>query len=251
MPHFSPLKRRVASTTLPEWRRRLQTARSVVVLTGAGISADSGVPTFRGPGGFWRNCRAEDLATAQAFQQDPHLVWEWYNWRREIISRCPPNPAHYTLIQIERRQRAEGNSFCLITQNVDGLHRKAGSENLIELHGNIWKTRCTRCGRVEENDRVPIPFPPFCLCGGLLRPHVVWFGEMIDPEDLIRSYRALEQADLMLVIGTSGVVQPAASFAAYAREHGAYIVEVNVTPSVQGVDEVLDGRAAEILPRLL
>ena len=158
------------SSPIEQVRERLSSARRVTVLTGAGVSADSGVPTFRGPEGLWRNFRAEDLATPEAFARDPKLVWEWYDWRRALIATKKPNPAHAALVRMEQGQP----QFSLLTQNVDGLHPLAGSRNLIELHGNIWKVRCTGCGGVTEDRRVPITIPPYCSsCGKMLRPHVL------------------------------------------------------------------------------
>jgi NAD-dependent deacetylase len=236
--------------TIADIRKRLAHSRAVTVLTGAGISADSGVPTFRGANGLWRNFRAEDLATPEAFARDPRLVWEWYNWRRELIATKSPNPGHHALVTLEQRLPA----FTLITQNVDGLHGKAGSRKLIEIHGNIWKVRCTGCGTVSVNTDVPIAILPHCpRCRGLLRPHVVWFGEALDPADIDRSIDSLKTCEMMLVIGTSGIVQPAASFADISKSVGAYVVEVNPHPAFPSgsVDAVLQGRAAEILPQLL
>lgn len=246
MPHK---RMRRAADEIGAVRERLDAARAVAVLTGAGISADSGVPTFRGPEGLWRRYRAEDLATPEAFARDPHLVWEWYAWRRGLIAACQPNPAHHALVRLERQCRA----FTLITQNVDGLHVKAGTRGLIELHGNIWRVRCTRCGTVAVNGDVPIPTPPSCgACGGLLRPDVVWFGEGLDAGHLARSLAAIQTAEVVLIIGTSGVVQPAASFAAHARAAGAYVVEVNLDPAAAtSADVTLIGRAAEVVPRLV
>ena len=235
---------------LEEARGRVQRARSVAVLTGAGISADSGVPTFRGQDGLWRNFRAEDLATPEAFARDPRLVWEWYGWRRELISTKKPNAAHHALVELERRYER----FWLITQNVDGLHRAAGSKDPIELHGNIWKVRCTGCGRVDTNRDVPLTLLPYCgECAGLLRPHIVWFGESLSSEDLARSEDALRSCDLLLIIGTSGVVYPAASFASGARAAGAFVIEVNLdpTPNTALVDVSLQGRAKDLVPQLL
>lgn len=229
---------------------RISNASSIAVLTGAGISADSGVPTFRGKDGLWRNYRAEDLATPRAFRENPRLVWEWYNWRREIISTKVPNPSHYALVEMERTAM----KFILITQNVDGLHGRAGSVNLIEMHGNIWKTRCTVCERLSDNFDVPIEILPHCRnCGGLLRPHIVWFGESLYPGDIERIMHALSECDILLVIGTSGVVYPAASFASAARDSGAFVVEINPEETANSyvADEVLSGRASEILPALI
>jgi len=237
-------------TDLSELKERLQRTRSVAVLTGAGISADSGVPTFRGQDGLWRNFRAEDLATPEAFSRDPRLVWEWYDWRRSLIATKSPNAAHQALVELERRCER----FWLITQNVDGLHAVAGSQSLIELHGNIWKVRCTQCGGVSENHDVPIAILLYCTdCGGLLRPHIVWFGESLNPEDMARSEAALHACELLLIIGTSGVVYPAAAFASVARAAGAFVAELNLdpTPNSSLVNMSLQGRAKEIVPQLL
>ena len=229
---------------------RIDDDTRLLVLTGAGCSADSGVPTFRGADGLWRNFRAENLATPEAFARDPRLVWEWYNWRRELIAARRPNPAHEAVVELERRIP----SFWLITQNVDGLHRAAGSQKLSEIHGNIWMVRCTSCGAVENNHDVPIAILPACgRCKGLLRPHIVWFGESLFPDDLARCASALQTCDLLLIIGTSGVVYPAAGFASLAKEAGAFVAEVNVEPTPQSkmVDLSLQGRAKEIVPLLL
>jgi len=222
----------------------------VAVLTGAGISAESGVPTFRGPGGLWRSYRPEELATPQAFHRDPKLVWEWYDWRRQLIARCEPNAAHRTLAELERVLR----HFTLITQNVDGLHRRAGSRRVVELHGNIWRMRCLNEGSAIEDHTVPLPeIPPRCpQCGGLLRPDVVWFGESLPPDALEAAFTASRNCGLMLVIGTSAVVQPAASLPLIAKEHGAYLIEVNPqpTPLSPYADETIREPAAVALPRL-
>ena len=231
-------------------KRKLESARSLAILTGAGISADSGVPTFRGPDGLWRNFRAEDLATPEAFARDPRLVWEWYNWRRELIATKTPNPAHVAVVEFERRFE----EFWLITQNVDGLHRAAGSEKLSEIHGNIWKVRCTACGIVEDNHDVPIAILPTCRhCQGLLRPHIVWFGESLCSDDLTCCAAALRACDVLLVIGTSGVVYPAAGFASVAKETGAFVAEINFesTPQSGTMDLALKGRAKDLVPLLL
>ncbi|MDH4153241.1 MAG: NAD-dependent deacylase [Nitrospira sp.] len=231
-------------------KERLATARNITVLTGAGISADSGVPTFRGKDGLWRNYRAEDLATPDAFERDPRLVWEWYNWRRELIATTRPNPAHLAIAELERRTPA----FWLMTQNVDGLHRDAGSRNLTEIHGNIWTVRCTGCNRVDENRDVPISILPSCLqCGALLRPHIVWFGESLFAADLQQCSKVLRNCDILLVIGTSGVVYPAAGFAAVAKESGTFVAEINLDPTPQSslVDVSLQGRAKDLVPLLL
>jgi len=231
-------------------RTHLASARNVTVLTGAGISADSGVPTFRGADGLWRTYRAEDLATPEAFARNPRLVWEWYNWRRELIATKSPNPAHYAIVELERRHE----HFWLITQNVDGLHRAAGSQRLSEIHGNSWKVRCTGCGVISENREIPLPILPTCgLCHALLRPHIVWFGESLWEEDLRRCDEALRACNLLLVIGTSGVVYPAAGFASVAKEVGALVIEINLdsTPQSNLVDLSLQGRAKDLVPLLL
>lgn len=235
---------------IQEVRARLTSARAVTVLTGAGISADSGVPTFRGADGLWRNHRAEELATPEAFTRNPRLVWEWYNWRRELLATKIPNAAHHALVELEQRVER----FWLITQNVDGLHPASGSRKLSEIHGNIWKVRCTQCRQVEENRAVPIPMLPLCpACGGLLRPHIVWFGESLDPDDLDRSVAAVGSCAVLLIIGTSGLVHPAASFASLARQAGAFVAEINLdpTPNSQTADVTIGGRAAEVVPELL
>ena len=237
-------------STLGLVRQKLSTARSVTVLTGAGISADSGVPTFRGADGLWRHYRAENLATPEAFARDPRLVWEWYNWRRELIATKRPNPAHATVAEMERRFK----QFWLITQNVDGLHRDAGSQQLSEIHGNIWMVRCTQCRDITENRDVPIAILPLCQsCGGLLRPHIVWFGESLAEEDIEKSTAALQRSDICLIVGTSGVVYPAAGFGAVAKQDGAFIVEINLdsTPHSSLADATLQGRARDLVPLLL
>lgn len=231
-------------------KERLATARNITVLTGSGISADSGVPTFRGADGLWRNYRAEDLATPDAFARDPRLVWEWYNWRRELIATKRPNPAHLAIAELERRAPA----FWLVTQNVDGLHQDAGSRNLTEIHGNIWKVRCTGCNRVDENRDIPISLLPSCSqCRSLLRPHIIWFGESILAADLQQCANVLRNCDILFVIGTSGVVYPAAGFAAVAKESGAFVAEINLDPTPQSslVDVSLQGRAKDLVPLLL
>jgi NAD-dependent deacetylase len=232
-------------------RERLAAARRVAVLTGAGVSAESGVPTFRGPDGLWRGFRAEELATPEAFAADPKRVWEWYDWRRGLIAACRPNPAHEALAALERRA---GGGLTLVTQNVDGLHARAGSGDPVELHGNIWRVRCTACGRLAEDRRVPIPILPRCgACGGLLRPHIVWFGESLEAAVLERAVGAFESAEAALIVGTSGVVHPAASLAGLAKRAGAFVVEVNPEPTPYGgrVDVTLEGKAGEVLPRLV
>ncbi|MBN1659782.1 MAG: NAD-dependent deacylase [Anaerolineae bacterium] len=227
----------------------MSTIHSVAVLTGAGVSAESGVPTFRGEGGLWRNYRAEELATPQAFRRDPALVWAWYNWRRGLIAPCQPNPAHETLAEMERYF----DDFTLITQNVDGLHALAGSRHVLELHGNIWRLRCTRgCRAPWEERAADLPdIPPHCPdCGALARPDVVWFGESLPADALEAAWAAARRAQLFLVAGTSAIVQPAASLPLAALEAGAYVVEINPepTPLSAHVQESIRGPAGEALP---
>jgi NAD-dependent deacetylase len=233
-----------------EPRRWLRDARSVCALTGAGISAESGIPTFRGAGGLWRQYRPEDLATPEAFARDPKLVWEWYEWRRGLIAAAQPNAGHIALVQLEQSAR----SFALVTQNVDGLHRRAGTRNLHEIHGNIWTTRCIGCGTEFCDERLPIPdLPPRCArCGALMRPGVVWFGEGLPREVWHNAQQAAESAEVLLVIGTSAVVYPAASLVPLARAAGARVIEINVdeTPLSSSVDATLRGPSGEILPLL-
>jgi NAD-dependent deacetylase len=228
----------------------LAESKRIAVLTGAGISAESGVPTFRGKDGLWQGFRATDLATPQAFARDPKLVWNFYNWRRELLAPLQPNPAHKALVRLEEKIP----QFSLITQNIDDLHHRAGSKNLVELHGNIWMVRCTRCHVVSRNEEVPLPELPECKeCGGLLRPQVVWFGEQLDPTILDKAVAAIHSCDTMLVIGTSALVQPAASLAIVAKEQGARVVEINLepTPYSHKLDLALQGKAGEILPQVV
>ncbi len=231
----------VIDRAFKEVKDRLYASKRPVALTGAGVSAESGVPTFRGIGGLWRNFRAEELATPEAFKRDFRLVWEWYDWRRRKISVVKPNSAHYWLADIEKRNK----DFILITQNVDGLHGLAGSRNLLEIHGSIWKVKCVECKVLRELMDVPVKMPPMCACGGLLRPAVVWFGEALPEETIQAAFDAADKADFMMVIGTSGAVQPAASLASRAKRNGACLVEINpeTTPLSRIMDLTLDSTA--------
>jgi len=230
------------------------TAGPVVVLSGAGISAESGVPTFRGAGGLWESYRPEDLATPAAFARDPALVWRWYDWRRGIVAGCRPNAAHRVLVEMERSlvsSCGEG-SFTLVTQNVDGLHEAAGSRNVLRLHGSIWHTRCESCGARREDRTVPLPDGgPLCSdCGQRVRPNIVWFGETLDATILNRAFTAARAAKTVIVVGTSGLVTPAAWIPLAGREAGARVVVVNAepTPLSEFADEFVEGPAAEALP---
>ncbi len=228
-------------------RKILQLASGIAVLTGAGISAESGIPTFRGAGGLWRNFRPEELATPEAFDRDPATVWEWYRWRRELIAQAQPNAGHLALVRLEERTAV----FALITQNVDGLHDRAGSRRILKVHGDIWTNRCRDCGR--ETARLPEDRLPLCACGGLLRPGVVWFGEAL-PQDVWRdAEKAVSSADVLLVVGTSTQVYPAAGLVPYALEQGAAVIEVNPeeTSYSSSIDVCLRGPAGEILPQII
>ena len=232
---------------------RLRAARRITVLTGAGVSAASGVPTFRGADGLWRKVRAETLATPEAFENDPKLVWEWYDWRRQKIRDAQPNAAHDVLAKWTR----ERPGVTVITQNVDGLHERAGTERLVRLHGSIWRLRCWQhCAaapRDWHDDTTPLPnLPPRCPhCNGLARPAVVWFGEPLDPED-VRRASEVASCDVFLTVGTSAIVYPAAGLVHEAKRHGAFTVEINVeaTEATSVVDVALQGKAEEILKTL-
>ncbi|MBN1825580.1 MAG: NAD-dependent deacylase [Candidatus Eisenbacteria bacterium] len=229
--------------------RLLGAARRAAALTGAGVSAESGVPTFRGEGGLWRRYRAEDLATPGAYARDPELVWEWYRHRRRLVAACEPNAAHLALARLERLLP----SFTLITQNVDGLHARAGSRDPVELHGNLFRARCESDGETRTADGSEGDGIPRCRAGHPMRPDVVWFGEMLPEEALRRAHDAAVAADLFLVVGTSALVHPAATLPVLAQQSGARLVEIN--PEETGLsgyaDISLRGKAAEILPALV
>jgi len=230
-----------------EWLRQ---AKSVAVLTGAGVSAESGVPTFRGNNGLWKQRRAEDLATPGSFARNPELVWEWYDWRRSVLAEANPNPGHYALAELEKRV----SNFTLITQNVDGLHELAGSHNVLRLHGSIWRVRCLACNEERFDRRIPFPeIPPKCECGGTLRPGVVWFGEALPQGVWQAAENAARSAELFLVIGTSAVVYPAAGLAQIAKASGARVVEINIaeTNLSDQIDQFLQGPSGELLPQLI
>jgi NAD-dependent deacetylase len=238
------------SENVQDVRELLRKAHSVAVLTGAGVSAESNIPTFRGNGGLWKQFRAEDLATPKAFASDPRLVWEWYDWRRQLIAQAQPNPGHYALAELESRIRR----FELITQNVDGLHDRAGSRRILKVHGDIWTLRCVDCGADNIDRRAPLPeLPPRCACGGLLRPGVVWFGEAL-PQDVWRqAEQAARSAEVFLIAGTSALVYPAASLIDVAKQSGAKVIEINIASSSvsHDVDEFLQGASGELLPQLI
>ena len=222
-------------------------ARRIVALTGAGISAESGIPTFRGSGGLWEGYPVEEVATVEGFERNPELVWRFYNERRVNIAKAKPNKAHRVLANLENLY-----DFWVITQNIDGLHTRAGSRNVIELHGNIWRVKCTECGIKYYNYDVPLKeIPPRCKkCGGLLRPDVVWFGEPIYDAD--RAYQLSENCDVMFVIGTSAQVYPAAYLPRLAWSRGAKIVEINPqeTPVSRYADFVIRDKATKALSEI-
>jgi NAD-dependent deacetylase len=230
-------------------KAQLQSARSVCVLTGAGVSAESGVPTFRGEEGLWKKFRPEELANFQAFIRNPELVWEWYAFRRKVIRDVKPNAGHIALVEIEKSV----SEFTLVTQNVDNLHQRAGSTSVVELHGNIERSYCIDCRTRVPDPDVSTGVPRCEACGGLVRPDVVWFGEMLPVEAFSRAEQAARQCDLFLSVGTSAVVYPAASLPYTAVDHGAYVVQINRehTELSSRANETLLGRAGEILPQLV
>jgi NAD-dependent deacetylase len=237
--------------TLATARRLVAAAPRITVLTGAGISAESGIPTFRDAlTGLWSRFRPEELATPEAFERDPSTVWEWYAWRRELVGRVTPNAGHAALVALERAVE----SFTLVTQNVDGLHARAGSRHVIELHGNILRDKCHREGRIVDRDGINPGSPPTCVrCGANIRPDVVWFGESLDPANLERAFAAARSCDVFLSIGTSALVEPAASLPGAALAAGVPVIEVNPqsTPLTRHATLSLRGSAGEILPRLV
>ena len=229
----------------------LRGAQRIAILTGAGVSAESGIPTFRDVQiGLWAQYRPEDLATPEAFVRNPKLVWEWYAWRREIVATARPNPGHYALAEMQ----CHTPRFTLITQNIDGLHQQAGSSDVLELHGNLGRTKCSRENMVIEQwpitDQVPPPCP---RCGAPLRPDVVWFGEMLPRDVLEAAAQAATECDVFFSIGTSSLVEPAASLARVALQSGAAVIEVNptVTPLTSQATFVLTGPAGKMLPGLV
>ena len=235
-------------------RSLIRDATRIVALTGAGVSAESGVPTFRGAGALWQQYRPEDLATPQAFARDPRLVWEWYGWRRQTVAQCAPNAAHRALAEASR---ADPN-VRVITQHVDGLHAAAGGPPPLELHGSLFRTRCTRCAnRREDTDAIDassLETLPHCeRCKSLMRPDIVWFGEPLDAHVLGEASRLAAAADVCLVIGTSAVVYPAAGLAELTARSGGSVIELNVaeTPLTDLAVVSLRGPAAVLAPQIL
>ena len=231
--------------------RFLQKAERVAALTGAGVSQESGLRTFRdAQTGLWAQYKPTDLASPEAFERDPKLVWDWYAWRREAIKGVRPNPGHYALADMAHRIP----DFSLITQNVDGLHRMAGSPRVIELHGNLQRVKCSSCGQQAEGwDEADGDVPRCEICGGLLRPDVVWFGESLPRAELESAVEAARACHVFFSIGTSGIVQPAASLAYAAHNRGAVVVEINAepTPLTAKVDFAIHAKSGEVLPALV
>ncbi len=224
----------------------LAQSETTLVLSGAGVSSASGIPTFRGEDGLWRRHRVEELATLQAFRNDPVLVWEWYHWRLQLVRESAPNAAHTALSQLEEKI----NALWIVTQNVDGYHQQAGSRQVLELHGSIRRARCLECG---EKMTTPVgEGVPRCHCGGMLRPDVVWFGETLPMSELQQAVEIARSCDLFITAGTSGLVEPAASLLSVAAVAGALIVEINPVRTVAShrVDIILDDAADLVLPEI-
>lgn len=228
---------------------------NVVVMTGAGISAESGIQTFRGTNGLWENHRIEEVASPIAFRRDPVMVWNFYLQRRKQALTCRPNAGHLAVAELEKWIRSAGGSFLLVTQNVDGLHSRAGSRNVIEMHGSLMMTRCTACGEVFQDESTDMELPPRhdCPDKGLLRPHIVWFGESLFPGDMERIESAIEMCDMFIVIGTSGIVYPAAGLVNFANRLGKRTVCVNkdAPANIDLFDRFIEGEAGSELPKRL
>ncbi|XP_012220872.1 NAD-dependent protein deacylase sirtuin-5, mitochondrial [Linepithema humile] len=244
---------------MKSFREVLSNASNILILTGSGISAESGVPTFRGAGGFWRKYQAQNLATPEAFAANPSLVWEFYEYRRQLVSKVKPNKAHEAVAEFQKRKMAEGKKVSIVTQNIDALHQKAGAEDVVELHGSLYRTRCTKCRNIAFNENIPIcpalagkgsPDPsimssdipteelPRCevqSCRALLRPDIVWFGEQLDENVLQKALDVVETCDACLVIGTSAIVYPAAMFAPQIARRKVPVAEFNIeeTPATK------------------
>ena len=263
------------SSDLAAFRDEVKNASDVFIISGAGVSAESGIPTFRGAGGLWRTFSAQSLASLKAFKKNPSLVWEFYHHRREVAATKLPNPAHVAIAEFEKEMKKKGKNVTVATQNIDELHQKAGSENLLEMHGSLFKTRCTSCQEVKENNDSPIcealrgkgapdsknldaaipvrDLPTCASCGGLLRPHVVWFGESLDPQILQKMDDKARSCDLCLVVGTSSVVYPAAMYAPVIASRGVTVAEFNIefTPVTMNFKYHFKGPAGTTVPQAL
>jgi len=232
----------------PVLLERIRDAKRVTVLTGAGVSAESGIPTFRGAGGIWEKYDFQKLATPWGFKEDPALVWEWYQLRQREIKKAIPNPAHIVIASMAKYY----TSFRVLTQNIDGMHQRAGSEDVIELHGNIWRMRCERDGTTVTLDSPVDDIPPLCQCGSIMRPDVVWFGEPLRSEILSEASQMAAESDLMFVVGTSAIVYPAAALPVIVKNSDGVVVEINAeeTDISRFADASFFGRAGEILPAI-
>ncbi|XP_054459350.1 NAD-dependent protein deacylase sirtuin-5, mitochondrial-like [Anoplopoma fimbria] len=265
------------SSDLAALREIFSKAKNIAIITGAGVSAESGVPTFRGAGGYWRKWQAQELATPEAFSRNPSRVWEFYHYRREVMLTKNPNKAHLAIAECEERLSKQGRTVTVITQNIDELHRRAGSKNILEIHGSLFKTRCMTCGHEaanykspicaelegkgapdpETNDaRIPVDKLPRCEhkgCHGLLRPAVVWFGESLDSDILTSAEKVLDSCDLCLVVGTSSIVYPAAMFAPQVAARGVAVAEFNMenTPATMRFKFHFQGPCGTTLPPAL
>jgi NAD-dependent deacetylase len=229
--------------------RRLKSAKVVTILTGAGVSAESGIPTFRDPGGIWEKFRPEQLANFEAFMSDPDFVWSWYQHRREIMRNVKPNSGHYALAEMENIFE----DFNLITQNIDNLHRRAGSKKVTELHGNIERNYCVKCHKFFNEIDISQKRVLKCECGGLIRPDVVWFGEMLPYNALNFAEECARRSEVFFTIGTSAEVYPAATLPLIAKQFNSYVVEINTKATVisDDVNEVIEGKSGEILHNLI
>ena len=227
---------------------QVKNAKKIVFVTGAGISQESGIPTFRGKDGLWRNYDAMKLATIDAFYDDPKLVWEWYNERRRNIFSANPNQGHKAIAELEKFA-----DVVILTQNIDGLHQKAGSTNVLELHGSIVKIKCTTCDYNEEIITEFLENPPLCKCGSILRPDVVWFGESLPQDVWQEAIIHANQCDLMIIAGTSLVVSPANTLPIYAKQNSAMLIEINPenTEMSSEMDLVIRDTSANALPELV
>jgi NAD-dependent deacetylase len=247
----------MTTETIQSIAERLQQAQYVAVLTGAGVSAESGVATFRDPDGLWSRFKPQELASMDSFLSNPNLVWQWYQARREVLERVQPNAGHVALAEIQTFVEQRGGRFTLATQNVDRLHHRAGSRNVLELHGNIVENYCHRCHTPHEYSYTDNPTqqePPRCtLCGGMIRPAVVWFGEMLPTEVFAAAQQAAETADVYFSIGTSAEVYPAAGLPLEAKRKGAFVVEINPNPTsiTAFADVSIEAPSGEALPAIM
>ncbi len=229
--------------------KNLTSAKNVVFFSGAGISAESGIPTFRGKDGIWNKLRPEELANFDAFMRNPQLVWEWYNYRKTIVHQSKPNAGHLAIVEMEKYFE----EVIVVTQNVDNLHRRAGSKTIYELHGNIERNFCIKCKKLYDGELDFTEGVPKCSCSGLIRPDVVWFGEFLPADQFQASEKAARNCDVIFVVGTSAVVYPAASIVHIAKSCGAFLVEVNIeeTEASSITDVSLFGESGKILPEIV